>query len=653
MNRAWVVITALSAGSLVWSTGCHNTDSDKSKVQGRSQVGEDSVVELDSNTTIGMKTSVGNTDAIQVSGIGLVYGLPGTGSSATPGGWRTLLERDLKKRGETNITQLLDDPRKSTSLVLVSAIIPAGARKGDLVDLQITLPDDSKTTSLKGGRLYPCDLYNSETTGNIKSMVHDGKPSGPSGELKLGDVWAKTMPEGELIAGVFVPRGERSPQVDADADGQPMCRTARVWGGGKVTRSRPFFILMNQGDQNARMAYNVAERLNSTFHATAEPNLKVADAKSKELIVTNVPLAYRHNHLRYLLVARQVPILPPRSDTAAHHKLEEDLLDPRTTLVAAIKLEALGFSSLHSLRVGKESLSPWVRFASAEALTYLGQTDGADELARLAEAHPALRAPCLKALASMDDAACTDRLTELMSSPDPMLRYGAFSALRMADENAAAAQGESVNGSYWVHAVARGSSGMIHLTSGRRCEIVLFGDNIKLRGPFTLPVDSDFTIKVNDDEATITRIVATKGKMEQIENKTIQCSADLRMVLLAMGKLGGGYDQAVELIRRADRAQVLTCSVVVDAVTPEMNIRQLAQFAATDPTLTKVDTEVARFGVVQPGVDSDGFDLPSPEPDPTTTFAPAPPRQPLNRSPGHLIFKSHDSDSSVTPAGGP
>ena len=43
--------------------------------------------------------------------------------------------------------------------------------------------------------------------------------------------------------------------------------------------------------------------------------------------------------------------------------------------------------------------SPWVRFAAAESLAYLGHTDGASELAKLAEEHPALRAQCLKALA--------------------------------------------------------------------------------------------------------------------------------------------------------------------------------------------------------------------------------------------------------------
>src|SRR5581483_2665687 len=268
---------------------------------------------------------------------------------------------------------------------LVSALIPPGACKGDPIDLQVTLPEDSKTVSLKGGILYPCELYTSDTTGNLKSIAHEGRPGGVGGDLKLGDVWAKA--EGPLVAGQFVPTSGKADTPETDADGQPVFKVGRVWGGGRITRTRPYYILLKPGDQNARMAATIAERLNSTFHATAEPNLKVADAKSRELILVNVPLAYRNNHYRFLLVARQVPILSNGADAAYRRKLEEDLLDPATSLVAAVKLEALGSQSMRSLRVGLESLSPWVRFASAEALTYLGQTDGAAELARLAEDH--------------------------------------------------------------------------------------------------------------------------------------------------------------------------------------------------------------------------------------------------------------------------
>jgi flagellar basal body P-ring protein FlgI len=648
MNRAWLLTAGLVAGVVLASTGCHNTD--KTKVQGRSQVGEDSSTEFDASTTIGQKTSVGNTEPIAVSGVGLVYGLPGTGSSATPGGWRMMLEHQLKKKGYS-IKELLDNPNKTTSLVLVSALIPPGARKGDPIDVQITLPDESKTTSLKGGELLECNLYNTDTTGNIKSVVHDGRPTGPSGDLKLGDIWATAS--GPLVAGMFVPTSGKQVQVETDADGQPVFKVGRIWGGGKVTRNRPYFILMNPGDQNARMAAVVAERLNSTFHATSEPNLKVADAKSRELILVNVPAAYRNNHYRFLLVARQVPILTPRAGSASSRKLEEELLDPATALVAAIKLEGLGTASMQTLRVGLESPSPWVRFAAAEALTYLGQTDGAAELARLSEDHPALRAPCLKALATMDDAASTDRLADLMANPDPVLRYGGFLALRLADENAVPVRGQLVNHSFWLHSVATGSTGMVHLTTDRRCEVVLFGDNIKLRGPFILPIGGEFTISLPADgeEVAITRIVKAKGDLVE---KKLTSPSDLQSVLLTVGRLGGGYNEAVELIRRADRARVLTASVVIDAIPPELNIRQLALFARQDPALVKANSEVVRAGVVRPGVDADGFDLPPQETDTAAQAPPPPPRPPLNREPGRIFGpKRHDApvDPGLAPAG--
>ncbi len=74
--------------------------------------------------------------------------------------------------------------------------------------------------------------------------------------------------------------------------------------------NRPYYLLLNSNEQNPRVGMQIAERLNTTFHATADPNLKVAEAKNRELILVNVPTAYRHNHYRFLLVARQVPYTP-------------------------------------------------------------------------------------------------------------------------------------------------------------------------------------------------------------------------------------------------------------------------------------------------------------------------------------------------------
>jgi hypothetical protein len=100
--------------------------------------------------------------------------------------------------------------------------------------------------------------------------------------------------------------------------------------------------------------------------------------------------------------------------------------------------------------------------------------------------------------------------------------------------------------------------------------------------------------------------------------------------------MGGGYAEAVELIRRADAAGVLSSSVLVDAIPLELNLRQLAYFARHDPSLRKADAEVSRLGVSRPSVENADLTLPTPDADSTPPPTP-PPRPPLNREPGRLF----------------
>lgn len=664
MNRAWglaagvsrrhflALSAALGATGLV---GCKSTEPAKNQLQTRSQIGEDPS-DPDAVVTIGAKTSVSNTEPLVVNSVGLVYQLAGTGSSPPPGGWRTMLEDSLKKlkRDQAfNVKEVLDNPGRTTSLVMVSALVPPGARKGDPIDVQVTLPEESKTTSLQGGVLFPVELLTSDTANNVHSQLHGGAPGAHGGRLLLGDAWARA--QGPLVAGSFVPLNGKAAQ-DVDADGRPSYRAGVIAGGGRVLANRPYYLLLNPGDQNSRIAAGIAERINTTFHSTSDPNLKVAEAKTKELILLNVPTTYRHNHYRFLLVARQVPYMQVGAASAYRQRLEEELLDPATAVTAAVKLEALGGDCRRSLRVGLESPSPWVRFAAAEALAYLGQTDGVAELARLAADHPALRAQCLKALASVDDASSTDRLVDMLASPDTELRQGAFIALRMADDRHPALGGTLMAKSYWLHRLAPDAPPAVHLSTTGRTEVLLFGD-VKLRGPVPpMSVGGNFTVSWQDGQPTarVTRVV--KGK-DQAEVKEARCAPNLAAILGAVATLGGGYAEAVELIRKADRAEALSGQLVIDASPRELSIQQLAGFAKVDPTLAKANVEVARVGADRPAVDANGFELPAaPESQVRPAGAPLS-RPPLNRDPGRLFGPKRASDAplldpAVVPAGG-
>ena len=430
-----------------------------------------------------------------------------------------------------------------------------------------------------------------------------------------------------------------------------------ISGGARVVATRPYYLLLNQNEQNPRIGAAIAERLNTTFHTTADPNLKVAEAKNRVLILVNVPTAYRNNHYRFLLVARQVPYSQVGTTSAYRQKLEEELMDSATALTAAVKLEALGGDCRRSLRVGLESPSPWVRFAAAEALAYLGQTDGVGELARLAEDHPALRAQCLTALASVDDAAGTDRLVEMLGSSDAELRQGAFIALRLADDRHPALNGTLMNRSYWLHRINSEAPSAVHLSSTGRSEIILFGNGVELRSPMPpMSVGGDFTVSLPAGQANakITHITKVNGDAV-VED--IACAPTVDGVLTAMAKHRGGYSEAIEFIRKAARADVIDAKLVIDAIPRELSIQQLSGFAKIDPTLAKANVEVTRVGTVRPAVDANGFELPTAQESGVTPAGAPLAKPPLNRDPGRLFGPKRASDApildpNVVPAGG-
>ena len=226
--------------------------------------------------------------------------------------------------------------------------------------------------------------------------------------------------------------------------------------------------------------------------------------------------------------------------------------------------------------------------------------------------------------------------------------------MRLADANNPAVRGLKVNEAYYLHRIAQGSSGMIHLTSDRGMQMALLGDNVKFRGPFTLPVGTDFTVHVpgGGEEAAITRIVKVKGILEE---KKLSCPPDVSAVLTAMGTLGGGYSEAVELIRRADRARSSPRQWSSTRSRPNSVSGNSPSSPTATRALEKANAEVAKVGVVRPELDATGFNLPSTDADAATRPPTPPPAPPLNREPGRIFGpKRHDVpaiDPGVIPAG--
>jgi hypothetical protein len=290
----------------------------------------------------------------------------------------------------------------------------------------------------------------------------------------------------------------------------------------------------------------------------------------------------------------------------------------------------------------KDSHSPWVRFAAAQSLCYLGKADptAAVVLAECAEKHPALRTHALLALASQDDAHCLDQLAELMKRKgDPSLRYGAFHALRLANDKHEHVRGREMGRSYWLHQVAADSEPLVHLTTDRRNEIVLFGSVWPISGECAFTLGTEFTVtrKEGEESVVITRITTKDGEATPVSGKY---RADLAVVLKGLAEMGGGYAEAIEFVRRVNAAEGFACKVTVDANPAGLSVQQLAQLARRDPTAAEADKVVSAATGQRPAGDGDvfptSFDMPVPADSLKKTPAPVVPLD-RSRDPGSVL----------------
>ncbi|MGL4423556.1 MAG: HEAT repeat domain-containing protein, partial [Gemmataceae bacterium] len=652
LRSPWAILLSLGVGTLV---GCTNTQSilpgsgstPSTTTTSRSQASDDFSDKLE-KLAIGDKTVVSNTEAIPVSGVGLVWQLKGTGSPAGAP-WREFLEKSLRKKG-LKPQEFLDSPDNSCSLVLLSALIPPGARKNDPIDIQVTLPANSKTVSLQGGVLFECELYPYEQAGNVRDRLIQAGVSDASkapvvegGQMLLGQPLVRAS--GTLVVGTT---DGSTAKLQSNAEETTGYRAGMIWSGGRFLEDRPYwFEVGDEKAKSSRLMGTIAARLNEAFPGVGAKS-KTANAISDKVIFVQPPSAYRLNHSRFLLVSRQVPMVPMRAADPRRQKLDQELLEPATAIAAALKLEALGAESTPALRVGLENPSVWVRFASAESLAYLGNTAGSTELARIAENHPGLRSHCLTALATLDDGVSLDRLAELMQHPDAQLRYGAFVALRSANERHTALNGKSIRQNFWLHQVASDSPALVHLLSNRRNEIVIFGRPADVTGPFSIPLGTVFAVsrKAGDDAVTLSKVVEGKDGADTVQVKS---KPSVGAMLAALGEMGGSYSEAVELVRRLDTAKLLPATLAIDATPRGLPITQLAVMAKSDPTVETTNLEVARAS--RGDVMQAGYDLPTESKSVTLLPTQLPE---LNKNPGRIFGGKknpmEESEESVEPA---
>ena len=300
----------------------------------------------------------------------------------------------------------------------------------------------------------------------------------------------------------------------------------------------------------------------------------------------------------------------------------KELLDPKKSGVAALKLEGLGPSAAETLQAGLKSDDAQVRFFAAESLAYLDDPSGTDALAETAVKVPQFRAYAVAALAAMDQNAARMKLRRLMDEPDIEIRYGAFNALRTLDPHepllgrvrvlddpksdqeepeespdsmaialAAASQRPRADDPFALYLVDSEGPPVVHISRTRRSEVVVFGRTQKLQTPVVLGSGAILLNAADkDDEIEISKIVPSKFGDSDVKLRT---SLDLGEVIRRVANLGASYPEIVAILEAANRQKNLPGTLVVDAV-PKSNADYLAAAILGKSPGSKVDASVKR-----------------------------------------------------------
>ncbi len=540
--------------------------------------------------TVGDLAFVLQSTEIKVMGIGLVTGLENTGADPPPSWERGQLVDEMSKAGIEHASKLLASPQ--FSMVFVKMTIRAGAAPKDRFDIDVEVPPGCATKSLAGGYLMATRLR--------ETLVAGGAP-------RTGTDLA--IAQGPVMIGNS--KNPKDPKV------------GRVLGGGRVKKETPYTLIIKEKRKSVRTATILEKVVNERFHQSEAGEQKGAcTAKNDGYLVLRVPPSYHQNQERYFRVVQSIPMVDtPALRAQRMAAWGKELLDDKTSGVAALKLEALGPIASETLQVALKNPDDQVRFFAAEALAYLDDPSGAEALASTAIHLPKFRAYALAALAAMDQNAAHVKLRNLMNEPDNELRYGAFNALRTLDPRdpslgsvrvmdepqteeqpddppdsmalalASSPRRPRVDDPFALYIVDSEGPPVIHISRTRRSEIVVFGRSQKLLPPVVLGTGAILLNAADKDEQIeISKIVPSKFKDADIRLRT---SLDLPEVIRRVANLGATYPEMVAILEAANRQRNLPGPLVVDAV-PQSNLDYFQAAILGKDTKAKVDPAVKR-----------------------------------------------------------
>jgi hypothetical protein len=196
-------------------------------------------------------------------------------------------------------------------------------------------------------------------------------------------------------------------------------------------------------------------------------------------------------------------------------------------------------------------------------------------------------------MAAIDDAVAHVRLRELMHE-DPSIagssaetRYGAFRALSTLDPNDPFIRGEYLDQEKMLnfHVLDTTGEPMVHLTTYRKSEVVLFGADQEFRLPIAVRAGSKILVTGTQGDDTVTVARYEPGEPDQVK----EVSRKVRDVIRAAAELGASYPDLAQMLAQADRQHNLPGRLEFDSLPQpgRVYVRPTAE-EADSPSRTRV-----------------------------------------------------------------
>jgi len=464
------------------------------------------VAQVRLDQTIGDLAEVVAFSPIPVKGVGLVVGLPNTGSSECPQQVRNyLIQYIITQLGPKNVNAEKMINSLDTAVVLVEGFIPPGASKYQPFDVTVIAMPNTQTTSLNGGRLYTTEL-------KLLARIEDSIESSKTLALAAGPIY-----------------------IDNLAATKPDPRSGSVLGGGKSIQGYQITLTLLKSD--FQMAANIRNRINQRF------GRDVASAVSPEIIYLSVPDEFKNRKTRFIELVKSLYVTTAAASEDEHIKsLVESLRTSTDKAKYETALEAIGKNAIAKLLPLIDSADDQTKFSAARCLLAIGDDEGLKTLREYAQDSSSPFQ--IAAIHAIGDYAAKSDVISLMSRVIREnkfdVRYNAYKYLeKYGDTSIIHAV---VAEDFYIDQVVTTGPKTIYASRTRQAGIVLFGAPIKCQKDIYVESDDGQIIInsiPNEDRVSIMRKYPTTQELIG----PVKCSTTVADIIKVLGEEPSSEDK--------------------------------------------------------------------------------------------------------------